>query len=88
MDLGAIYGDDQLGFAKKLWIMREYGLGGIWIRGEVTVIKKICLVSRQHKVNTRTTFNYLCSFHGTTCIKGGIHQEPLKCAIVICADMW
>ena len=35
MDLGAIYSDDQLGFAEKLWITREYGLGGIWIRGEV-----------------------------------------------------
>ena len=32
------YSDDQLGFAKKLWITREYGLGGIWIRGEATVI--------------------------------------------------
>ena len=38
MGLRAIYSDDQLGFAKKLWITREYGLGGIWIRGEVTVI--------------------------------------------------
>ena len=40
MDLGAIYSDDRLGFAKKLWITREYGLGGIWIRGEVTVYIK------------------------------------------------
>ena len=38
MDLGAIYSDDRLGFAEKLWITREYGLGGIWIRGEVTVV--------------------------------------------------
>ena len=37
MDPGAIYSDDRLGFAEKLWITREYGLGGIWIRGEATV---------------------------------------------------
>ena len=24
-------------FDSHIWIMREYGLGGIWIRGEVTV---------------------------------------------------
>ena len=38
MDPGAIYSDDRLGFAEKLWITREYGLGGIWIRGEATVV--------------------------------------------------
>ena len=38
MHPGAIYSDDQLGFAEKLWIMGEYGLGGIWIRGEATVV--------------------------------------------------
>ena len=38
MDPGAIYSDDRLGFAEKLWITREYGLGGIWIRGEATVL--------------------------------------------------
>ena len=40
MDPGAIYSDDRLGFAEKLWITREYGLGGIWIRGEATVPRK------------------------------------------------
>ena len=28
----------DLVFAEKLWITREYGLGGIWIRGEATVV--------------------------------------------------
>ena len=33
----AIYSDDRLGFAEKLWVTREYGFGGIWVRGEATV---------------------------------------------------
>ena len=43
MDPGAIYSDDRLGFAEKLWITREYGLGGIWIRGEATVLPQLRL---------------------------------------------
>lgn len=34
----AIYSGDRLCFAKKLWVTREYGLGGIWVRGEATVL--------------------------------------------------
>ena len=37
MDLRAIYSDDGLDFFEKLWIMREYGLEEIWIKGESTV---------------------------------------------------
>ena len=58
MDPGAIYSDDRLGFAEKLWITREYGLGGIWIRGEATV--------RSSKSGILSALNYVDTIQ-TTC---------------------